>query len=86
MCELKQTKHCRKQNMNYLSLIVFVLYVPDSEQFVGRECSQWFCGYLLHVATRYVLLYDTLLPFTPDRFWLHRLLKPPKSIQPHAPQ
>lgn len=69
-----------------LSLIVFISYVPDSEQSVGRECGQWFCGYLLHAATRYILLYDTLLPFTPDRFWLHRLFKPPESIQPHAPQ
>lgn len=63
-----------------LSLIVFILCIPDSKQSVGRECGQWFCGYLLHAATRYVLLYDTLLPFTPDRFWLHRLFKPPEPI------
>lgn len=83
---IKANQVLEKQNTNYLNLILFVLYVPDSEQSVGRECGWQFCGYFLHAATRYILLYDTLFPFTPDRFWLHRLFKPPESVQPRAPQ
>lgn len=70
----------------HVNVIFVVLYIPDSEQFVGRKCKWRFCGYFMHVTTGHFLLYDTLFALASDRFQLHGVFKPPEPVQPRAPQ
>lgn len=69
-----------------VNVIFAVLYIPDSEQFVGRKREWWFCGSFMHVTTGHLLLCDTLRALASDRFQLHRVFKPPEPVQPRAPQ
>ena len=86
----KFSKHCltnvRGQKWECVNVIFVVLYIPDSEQFVGRKCEWRFCGYFRHVTTWHFLVYDTLFSLASDRFQLHRVFTPPEPVQPRAPQ